>query len=105
MGKEKATTMSLLPPVGWCDVATRRDLGQLEERLDGKIDLVAQRLDARIDRIKVRLDAMTSAMGGMGTKADLTESRVELQRTLVTWIFMSQVTVVAAIGVLPAFLR
>ena len=27
------TLMELLPPVGWADVATKRDLGQLEARL------------------------------------------------------------------------
>ena len=30
--KEGATLMELLPPVGWADVATKRDLDQLEER-------------------------------------------------------------------------
>jgi hypothetical protein len=77
MGRERATTMmNLLPPVGWGDVATRRDLEILEERLE------------------IRLDAMA-------TKADVAES----QRTLVTWIFLAQATVVAAIGLLLAFLR
>jgi hypothetical protein len=117
MGKERATTMmNLLPPVGWGDVATRRDLEHFEERLlgkidssatrlDGKIDIVAQRLDARIDRVEVRLDKLSSAMGGMATKADLADSQRELARTLVTWIFMAQATVVGAIGLLIAYLR
>jgi hypothetical protein len=76
MGRERATTMmNLLPPLGWGDVATRRDLEVLEEKLDM-----------------------------LATSADLSESLRELQRTLVTWIFLAQATVVAAIGVLLAFL-
>jgi hypothetical protein len=77
MGRERATTMmNLLPPLGWGDVATRRDLEVLEEKLDM-----------------------------LATSADLSESLRELQRTLVTWIFLAQATVVAAIGLLLAFLR
>ena len=38
MGPERASTMmDLLPPVGWSDIATRRDLEALEARLDAKI--------------------------------------------------------------------
>jgi hypothetical protein len=80
MGKERASTMmALVPPLGWGDVATRRDLEVLEARLNGRIDA----LEAR-----------------MATKQDL----ADMQRTLVTWMFLSQATVVAAVGVLFAFL-
>jgi hypothetical protein len=83
MGKERATTMmNLLPPVGWGDVATRRDLDLLEERLEAKLDAMA-----------------------LATKRDLSDLRSDLQRTFVTWLFAAQATAVAAIGVLLAFLR
>jgi hypothetical protein len=112
--------MRSLRPGGWEDLATRRDLQSLEQRLDHKIDSRGQRVDARIDslgqrldaridrvelRLNARLDAMTDAMSGMATKADLADSRYELQRTLVTWILAAQATVVAAVGLLIAFLR
>jgi hypothetical protein len=39
LGKEQATTlMEHLPPVGWADVATKRDLEHLSEVLSLKID-------------------------------------------------------------------
>jgi hypothetical protein len=85
MGKERASTMmALVPPLGWGDVATRRDLEHLEARLNVRIDAVEAR---------------------MATKQDLAELRADLQRTFVTWIFASQATVVAALGVLIAVLR
>ena len=110
MGTELgAAMMNLLPPAGWGSIATRRDLQLLENNLEHKIDLATQRLDARIDRIEVRLDAMTDGMSSlreqMATKADLADSQRELARTLVTWIFMAQATVVAAVGLLIAYLR
>ena len=36
--EEAATMMELVPPVGWADVATKRDLDQLEARLDARFE-------------------------------------------------------------------
>lgn len=99
MGKERAEAMmGLLPPVGWADVATKRDLDVLAAQLgtqighlDIKIDAVAERLDTRID--------------AMATKADMHELRSDLQRTFVTWMFASQAAVIAAVGLLLALVR
>jgi hypothetical protein len=124
MGPELGDAMMrILPPVGWGDIATRNGLQRLEDKLDGKIDLVAARLDAKIDlvaqrwgagidRVDARLDAMGETMSDgmsslrsqMATKADVADSQRELARTLVTWILMAQATVVGAIGLLIAYL-
>jgi hypothetical protein len=98
--------------VGWGDVATRRDLELLEERLDHKLGAEASRVahrfdlvDARFDRIEHRLDRIDGTMPeAMATKADLAESRYQLQKSLVSWIFLAQATVVAAVGLLIAYL-
>ena len=38
MGSDEADTlMSLLPPVGWADVATKQDLAHLEIRIKGEL--------------------------------------------------------------------
>ena len=49
--------MELLPPVGWADVATKRDLDHLHAVLDAKIDTAVGRLDAKIERVGVDLRA------------------------------------------------
>ena len=47
LGPENAATMmSYLPPVGWADVATKRDLDSLSERLEAKIESFANLLRA-----------------------------------------------------------
>ena len=83
MGKERAATMmSLLPPVGWADVATKRDL-----------EVMAERIGARIDLIEASV------------KADLHELRSDLQRTFVMWIFAAQGAVIATLGLLISLTR
>jgi hypothetical protein len=83
MGKDRAATMmSLLLPAGWADVATKRDLEVMAERIEA-------RLGARIDRFT----------------SDLHELRSDLQRTFVTWIFAAQSAVIASLGLLIAFTR
>jgi hypothetical protein len=42
------TLLGYLPPVGWADVATKRDLDALESRLDSKMDLLAARLEGQL---------------------------------------------------------
>jgi len=47
LGPESAEAlMEMLPPVGWADVATKRDLDALEERMNLRFDLVDQRFEA-----------------------------------------------------------
>ncbi len=58
LGREGVSTlMELLPPVGWADVATKRDLDHLHAVLDAKIDTAVGTLDAKIERVGVDLRA------------------------------------------------
>jgi hypothetical protein len=76
MGSERAAAMmSLLPPVGWGDIATRRDLELLEARIDARFSQVEARFDAKLG---------------------------QLMRTFGTWLFASQAAVIAAVSLLFA---
>jgi hypothetical protein len=49
LGTEKAETlMSMLPPVGWADVATKQDLRELEARLEAKLERSIAELTMRL---------------------------------------------------------
>lgn len=51
LGPERVSTMmELLPPVGWADVATKRDLDHLHVVLDAKIDRLGAELRAEMFR-------------------------------------------------------
>jgi hypothetical protein len=100
MGQERATTMmNLLPPTGWGDVATRRDLHVLENHIDAlevklnaRIDTLDSNLNARIDTLEARLDAKLEARLG--------EFRSDMLRTFGAWLFASQAAVIAAVTLL-----
>jgi hypothetical protein len=58
LGTERADTlMSLLPPVGWADVATKDDLHQLEARLDARLGMLESRSDGRFTELDTRWDS------------------------------------------------
>lgn len=51
LGREGvATLMELLPPVGWADVATKRDLDHVQSALDARIDRLGVELRAEMFR-------------------------------------------------------
>ena len=57
MGHEEVDTMmSLLPPVGWADVATKQDLLALEERLDLRFEALDHRFEALDHRFATKDD-------------------------------------------------
>lgn len=49
------TLMELLPPVGWADVATKRDLDALESRLDHRFEALDHRFEALEQRFEGQL--------------------------------------------------
>jgi hypothetical protein len=55
-GDERADTlMELLPPVGWADVATKRDVAALEERMDLGLEALEERMELRFEALEERL--------------------------------------------------
>lgn len=58
LGPEAATTlMEHLPPAGWADVAMKRDLDALEQRLDLRFEALEQRFDLRSEALEHKLMA------------------------------------------------
>jgi len=52
---DATTTMELLPPTGWADVARRDDLDRLEATLGGQITRVESDLRGEIERVETNL--------------------------------------------------
>jgi hypothetical protein len=62
--------MSLLPPVGWADVATKHDLAQLEGRIDARFDTLKSELRAEMFRsILIANSVSLMTVGGLAFAA------------------------------------
>jgi hypothetical protein len=80
--KEGTTLMELLPPVGWADVATKRDLDQLEARLIAQFERRFVGIDHRfvgIDQRCVGIDQRFERVDQQFERVDDRFDRVDQQ--------------------------
>lgn len=100
--------MSLLPPVGWADVATNQDLDALGDRLDARIDGVVLALEARIDGVQREIGALRESTAAQFEIARLAsekamaqfEARMHRDMLRLTWSIIGGFVAIA--GVLTA---
>ena len=57
-----ATLMELLPPVGWADVATKRDLGHLETQLRGEMSVMRSELRAEMAEVRLSMSSLEARL-------------------------------------------
>ena len=95
LGPDAATTlMEHLPPVGWADVATKRDLDALEERLELRFTARFEALDSRFDAVDSRFEVLEYKL--------LAAFRGELQTALTAQSRQLAITLAGTAGALSA---
>jgi hypothetical protein len=84
LGSKRADTlMSMLPGVGWADVATRQsvrdDLRQLEGRVDARFTRLEASIDVRFARVDARIASVEAQLRDVETRMDAGFSQVDLR--------------------------
>ena len=87
LGPDAATTlMEHLPPVGWADVATKRDLDALEQRLALRFEAIDNRfetIDHRFETIDHRFETIEHRFASLEERINLRfgalEERIDLR--------------------------
>ena len=86
------TMMTLLPPVGWAEVATKDDLRQLEARLDARLEGQIRSLESQVGRLEGRMEQRMAELETGLTAA----MRTQLFALLGAMFSMSALTVAAS---------
>ncbi len=102
------TLMSLLPPVGWADIATNHELDLLGDRVDARIDGVLLAIEARIDGVEREIEALRESTAAqieiarLASEKAMAELEARLHRDMLrlTWSMIGGFVAIA--GVLAA---
>ena len=96
---EAATMMAHLPPVGWAEVATKRDLDALEERMDLRLAGLEERMDLRFATIDQRFAAVDQRFAGLDLRFDgMDRTLVDLRADFRTWTIAILTAMVILVG-------
>ncbi len=80
LGAQPAETlMEMMPPVGWADVATKRDLDAVEQRMDLRFEAIDHQFEAighRFEAIDYKFEAIDHKFEALGHRLETMEHKL-----------------------------
>ncbi|HVM07323.1 MAG TPA: hypothetical protein VM345_02580 [Acidimicrobiales bacterium] len=106
-GEEAATLMAHLPPVGWADVATKRDVDMLAIELRGEMASLRAEVRGEIAALRGEFGELRGEFGALRAEVSglKSEWRGELQSQMRTQLVQLLGIQIAAAGVFASIVR
>jgi hypothetical protein len=99
--------MEYLPPVGWADVATKRDLDQLAAMTKRDLDQFAAMTKRGLDGLRIELRGEMSELRGemRQLRGEMSAKMADLSRTFAISMVATSCTTIGAIAAMLALTR
>ena len=106
-GAAAAALMECIPPFGWHEIATKRDLDELERRIGLRFDARFAAVDSKFEKLEAKFEALEAKFVGLQGqfKGDLHAEATRMIKWTVGAVFGAITAICVAVATVTALVR